>query len=66
MLIQIFALKHVLKFLHSRETGGRRGSGPTRIGINSSKSEIIRALNLSIWAEISGQDVFWCFTFRRS
>jgi len=42
------------------------GSAGSTLGINSSKSEIIQALSLSIWAEISGQDVFWCFTFRSS
>jgi len=36
---------------------GARGAGPT-LEINSSKSKIIRALNLSIWAKISGQGVF--------
>jgi len=37
------------------EIGGRLLPPP---GINWGKSEIIRALNLSILAEISGEDIF--------
>jgi len=47
-------MKHVLTLLHSRRRRGQQGAGPT-LGINSSKSEIIRVLNL---AEIFGEDIF--------
>jgi len=51
----IYEKQHLTFSMHSRR---RQEGGRHLLGINLGKSDIIRALNLLIWTEITGEDLF--------